>query len=318
MTLAHWATDQIERLQLGAPLWVGPIGEIALSLDLHWEPERLFMVIVNLYADESYNDDIFVMGGYVAKLGQWNRLEGDWKRLLKQARIPYFHSKEMVDRDNAFKDWTDQDEIAFCSHAEKLGRKRGLTGFVQRIDWHDYRTHYRQYNPVRGFHYDSIYGLAFRYILAFIPDFVNRSLGRNDVVINAILENSTYFGDGLRVWNDLKKRFPEFGRLLGTCIPGDKKIPGLQVSDALATGAYRLEKSGDLDLLDIAQATTTIADLHRRKLPRAPAIRCQATPEQLRELKDGFQALKEHRRAHWEKTKAERQAILMPDPAASG
>jgi hypothetical protein len=68
------------------------------------------------------------------------------------------------------------------------------------------------------------------------------------VIINAILENNNYFGDGLRVWNDLKKRFPEFARLLGTCIPGDKKISGLQTADALATGAYRLEKAGNLDL----------------------------------------------------------------------
>jgi hypothetical protein len=80
--------------------------------------------------------------------------------------------------------------------------------------------------------------LAFRYILAFIPQFVARSLNRDDVRVNAILENSNYFGDGLRVWNDLKKRFPEFQRILGTCIPGDKKIPGLQQADALATGAY--------------------------------------------------------------------------------
>jgi hypothetical protein len=52
-------------------------------------------------------------------------------------------------------------------------------------------------------------------------------------------------------------------------------------------------------------------------MPRAPAIRCQATPEQLRELKDGFQALKEHQRRHWEKTRAERRTMLMPDPHAS-
>jgi hypothetical protein len=276
------------------------------------------LVIVNLYADESYNDDIFVMGGYIARLGQWNRYEADWRKLLKQAGISYFHSKEMVDRDNQFKYWTGGDEIAFCVKAEKLARKHGLTGFVQIIGWKDYKTHYRSYNPVKGFHCDSIYGLSFRYLLCFVPGFVQRSLKRDDVVINAILEKSNYFGDGLRVWNDLKKRFPEFSRLLGTCAPGDKKIPGLQTADALATGAYRLEKTGEIKLIDFPQATATIDDLWRHGMPRAPAIRCKATPERLRELKDGFQALKEHRRQHWEKAKAERQAILMPDPDESG
>jgi hypothetical protein len=222
----------------------------------------------------------------------------------------------MVDRDNEFRDWTDNDEIGFCAAAEKLARKHQLCGIVQRIDWKDYKTHYRDYNPVKGFHHDSIYGLAFRYVLAFIPEFVARSL-KHDVIINAILENSTYFGDGLRVWNDLKRRFPEFAKLLGTCVPGDKKLPGLQTADALATGAYRLEKAGDIDVIDFPQSTATLDDLRRRKMPRTPAIRCQATLEQLRELKDGFKALKEHRRRHWEKTHAERQAMLMPDPLAS-
>jgi hypothetical protein len=274
-------------------------------------------MIVNLYADESYNDEIFIMGGYIGRLGQWNGYEKDWTRLLKRFHISYFHSKEMVDRDNEFKDWTDETELAFCNAAEKLARKRQLCGFVQRIDRSDYKIHYREYNPVKGYHYDSIYGLAFRYILAFVPEFVHRSLKRDDVIINAILENSNYFGDGLRVWNDLKKRFPVFARLLGTCIPGDKEISGLQTADALATGAYRLEKAGNLYLSDLPQDTVTLGDLRRRKMPRAPAIRCQATPEQLRELKDGFQALKEHRRMHWEKTRAERQGPLMPDPDAS-
>src|SRR5215469_10855849 len=242
--LAHWASDQIERSQLGAPRWVGPIGEIALSLDLHWESERLFLVIVNLYADESYNDDIFVMGGYIARLGQWNNFESDWRRLLKRVQISYFHSKEMVDRDNEFKGWNDDTEVAFCNKAEHLARKHGLTGFVQVIDRKDYREHYREYNQVKGFHYDSIYGLSFRYILAYVPEFVRRSLNRDDVVVNAIVEDNTFFEDGRRVWNDLKRRFPnEFGSLLGTCIPGGKTISGLQVADAIATGAYRMEKT---------------------------------------------------------------------------
>ena len=41
----------------GAPRWIGPTGEIGLSFFLRWEPEKLFM-IVNLYVDESYNQDI--------------------------------------------------------------------------------------------------------------------------------------------------------------------------------------------------------------------------------------------------------------------
>ena len=93
--IAQWASDQIERLRLGSPLWVGPVGEIALSLDLRWEPEGLF-VIVNCYADESYDGGIFILGGQIARLGQWNGFEKEWGRLCARYNIRYFHSKEMI------------------------------------------------------------------------------------------------------------------------------------------------------------------------------------------------------------------------------
>jgi hypothetical protein len=171
---------------------------------------------------------------------------------------------------------------------------------------------------VKGFHLDSIYGLAFRYIMGFVPDFVERSMRRDDIVINAILENSQYFGDGLRVWNDVKKRVPEVGRLLGTAIRGDKKIPGLQSADALATGAYRLERGGEVEFTDFPQAAVTLSDLRKRKLPRSPVIRCHPTPEQLRDIKDAAQEEKEHRRRHGERARASREAILTPEPDSLG
>jgi hypothetical protein len=314
--LAHWASDLVERWQPGAPRWVGPTGEIGLSLFLRWEPEGLFM-IVNLYIDESYNQDIFILGGYIAKLGQWNSFDYKWNRLLKKYQIRYFHSTEMVDRDGDFAKWNHNTEIAFCSEAEELSRKHGLCGFVSRIDFADYREHYRTYKPVKGFNLDSIYGLAFRYIIGFVPDFVERSFRRNDIVINGILENSQYFGDGLRVWNDIKKRVPEVGRLLGTAIPGDKKIPGLQSADALATGAYRLERVGEMGFTDFPQAVVTLSDLRKRKLSRPPVVRCHPTPEQLRDIKDAAQEGKEYRRSHAERARAARKAILTPEPDSS-
>jgi hypothetical protein len=261
-------------------------------------------------------------GGYVAKLGQWNRFDKTWTKLLRKHGISYFHSKEMAHRENEFRDWDDFREMAFCAAAEKLCRDHGLLGFTSRIDFADYKTHYREYRPDTRFHLDSIYGLAFRYIVAHIPNLVKRSVNREDLVINFILENSTYFGDGLRVFNDIRKKIPELRPILRTVIPGDKKVCGLQAADALATGAYRSEREGELEFSEILLPSVTIEDLRKRKLLRAPAIRTQATPESLRDIKDAAQEGREHRRRHWEMTRAEREraAILMPelDPSDEG
>jgi hypothetical protein len=289
MRVAQWASDQIERLQLGAPSWVGPTGEIALSLDLRWEPEGLFMLI-NSYIDESYNDKFLMMAGYVARLGQWNEFDRAWKKLLKKFDLSYFHSNEMVARVNEYKKWDDHTEIDFCSAAERLCRKYKLSGFTVRIDFADYKTDYCEYLPVKGFRLDTIYGLAFRYIVAYVPGLIIRSLKRNDLTINFIIEvGHKNFGDTMRVLEDIKKRVPDFGKSLGSVIPGTKKMPGCQAADALAAGAYRGERDGGLEFHDIPQ-DMTLADLRKRRLPRAPAVRNHATPELLRDIKDAAYA----------------------------
>ena len=313
--IAQWASDQMERWQLGAPYWVGPMGEIALSLDLRWEPERLFM-IVNIYADESYDDKIFVMALYIGTLGRWNKLEKRWPDLLKKYQVSYFHSKEMTDRDNDFASWNRKTEQDFCREAEILTRGQHLTGMVARINREDFRVHYREYRPIKGFSMDSIYGLAFRYLLSYLPSLVKRSFPyHREIKINAILENSHYFGDALRIWNELKNVLPDFGDMLGTCIPGDKTVYGLQVADALATGALRLERNIDeaKDLGGDLQETVTLSSLRHRSLRRAPAIRCCPTPEDLRNFKDAIQA--EHRNV--KRALRSRRFAIMSDPNAS-
>ena len=146
---------------------------------------------------------------------------------------------------------------------------------------------------------------------------MSKSIGRDDLTINFILENSTYFGDALRVFNDIKKRAhehaPELERLLGTVIPGGKMVRGLQAADALATGALQLERRADPALISSPiPEDAVLADLQRRISPRAAAIRMHPTAKQLRDLKDAAEELRAHKGRHWEKRQAERAAMLSP------
>jgi hypothetical protein len=138
------------------------------------------------------------------------------------------------------------------------------------------------------------------------------------VCINFILETGhKNFGDALRIINEMKERVPSVGRFLGTVIPGDKSVPGCQVADALATGAFRLEPTAPR-LINFPQEIATRKDLLKAKTAKGiPVIRCHPTPEELRGFKDAVLELRQYRQRHWEEVRAERAAAKANPISAS-
>jgi hypothetical protein len=65
--------EWLERLMLGAPLRLGPTGELALSLGGKWDRDAVF-ALVNVYMDEAGthgSSPHLIMGALVGRLGQW-------------------------------------------------------------------------------------------------------------------------------------------------------------------------------------------------------------------------------------------------------
>jgi hypothetical protein len=59
------------------------------------------------FLDESGNSETFVMGCAFSSDRKWLRLDKEWKRVLAEYRIPYFHMRELVARRGPFTGWSD-------------------------------------------------------------------------------------------------------------------------------------------------------------------------------------------------------------------
>jgi len=55
------------------------------------------------FNDESLNDRIFCISGYLAPASVWGEFEIKWKRALKEERLPYFHMADCEAREEEFK-----------------------------------------------------------------------------------------------------------------------------------------------------------------------------------------------------------------------
>jgi hypothetical protein len=226
-----------------------------------WKPERLF-VIVTVYIDESGTHDgspVMVLAGQVAKLGQWVDFDARWRRLLKREGVEYFHAKEFRSRSGPFAGWSPERSERFLRRAEKIISKFTFCGFTTVLDPRDYQQVYRAAKKPKRFKNDSKYGLCFRLVLLELPRLIQRSLNRDDLEINFVLElGDPGSGDAVVIFEDAKRDAPEeLSRLLGVLSYGEKRIfPGLQAADLIAFGAFRREQRSPDDVISLPKGYT--------------------------------------------------------------
>jgi hypothetical protein len=101
-----------------------------------WPPEECLVALVSGYFDDSQSTgDVWVVGGYVGYLNQWDHFEQLWGSALDKHEVPYFHMREMADPSGPFAKWlppeAHQDErTAFFVDLTGAINKCGLHMFV--------------------------------------------------------------------------------------------------------------------------------------------------------------------------------------------
>jgi hypothetical protein len=280
-----WIYDERERQILGAPRTIGPTARIGLSLACRWRPRDVF-VTVNVYIDESgtHGQSAFmILAGWVGTLGQWNHFDIRWRRLLRRNRIAYFHAKELESRQKEYKGWTDAQAEKLVRDCVRFTDEHAAFGFAVRISQNDYHEYYRNDGVLPKMQPDSMYGLAFRFGAAFVPDMTRKLLNRNDFTLNHIVEDGhPNAGSCHEIIKSLKKlNAPQFSEHLGTVTLADgDDFPGLQAADGLAYGAWANDEELLPHLVDF-ERTASPEVIRRGTIMRAPIFRCDATPEVL-------------------------------------
>lgn len=277
-----------------------PIGRLLISSRPRREAPTLMKIIA--YIDESGthgSSKLIILGGYVARLGQWATFDQKFRRVLKRSGLTYYHSKEMRAHQNEFKSWSTAKTIAFCNEAHRVVAANTMCGFSIRIDRAHHDEFYVAGNRPRKMPLDTMYGVAFRLVLSFIPEFVQLSLRRGDLTIDFILEDGAKnIGDARRIFQQIKEaKITGLSELLGTIEVGEKKqFLGLQAADALASGAY-LEEQRGVATADFPVEDRTLKAARKIVRAKSPVFRISTEDGKLlAELKDNLLALIEMRR----------------------
>lgn len=249
----------------------------------------------------THDADYMVMGGYAARLGQWNRFDIKWKKALRKSGLEYFHTKEHFNH-------------PFAVKAPKISEDHLWFGFVTRLDKADYKKFYREGGWGGKIQPDSMYGLCFRFCLGLVLERCLLEMQRDDLVINFVTEEGhVNAGAPAEMMRQIKrKRISGISEYLGQAVTGEKKkVPGLQAADGVATGAWQLEKVGpSLSVVNQRAPTKELAQLSNTK---CPIFHTHLNEGELKQFKEGFFQHHEHRR-QWGLARAQAIAAATADP----
>jgi hypothetical protein len=81
-----------------------------------WPPEKRLVALLGAYFDDSQSTgDVWAVAGYVGYRNQWDHFETLWRAALAKHGVPYFHMREMANKDGPFAKWLPhedhQDEV---------------------------------------------------------------------------------------------------------------------------------------------------------------------------------------------------------------
>jgi hypothetical protein len=249
-------------------------------------------VIVVTYIDEAGTHGSaphMVMGALVGRLGQWHSFDKKWRKMLRRNGITYFHSKEWKHKQGPFKGMKNDKWIALIERASDIQRDTTLFGLTVKIQQDEYIQNYKSGDRPKKIPLDSMYGLCFRHVVVFVVDTLAKSLNRNDIEANFVLEaGHKNSGDALRIFDQMKNDKSGRPVALGTlALEGKKKFYGLQGADLVSHTFYRAEREneGDMDLTPMP-ADGNLADAEKALKRKGPIFRNVLGPEQLKQIKE--------------------------------
>jgi hypothetical protein len=287
------------------------IGEHCLALAHRWEPERLVVVIFTAYLDEADThgpSPDMIMAGFLGHAFQWRRFQTKLAKIQRKEGFTVFHGKEFKARSGEFAGWDDIKCDRVISKLADLVQLTLTEGLAVSLSRERYLTEYRAPPVPKKMNLDSQYGACFRALMAHLFDVMaqNNYQDRLNVVIERGHPN---VWDCERIFNDLRTTCKV---LAGSDFLGEFSVrpkegcPPLMVADMLA-GTYSIFRER------VQKGLIQAPDFHAKPTTRGKLAFLELQPNALRDLKTGFEELRQRKIAHYEAQRAARKK-----PSSSG
>lgn len=244
-------------------------------------------MIVKVYMDESgtHGAKLMILSGCVGTLGQWRAFDKRWQRLLKRYGLSHHHMKDLSDTHREYKGWPRAKKVKYAAELAELIERGILFGFSIMIRREDFEQLYLA-GGRDHFHFDSDYGLSFRFCLSWLPDMTYQALRRKDVEFDFILEaGHRNAGDVKRIFDQVKTTERKLGRPFRTLKFAAKvQHPGLQAADAIAYQAFNGEMRENFPVIDRPSQSTFAHDRAATR-SRSPIYRLQVGEHELQQFR---------------------------------
>lgn len=103
-------------------------------LDILARAQTIPVVLISAFYDESYDNDLLCVAGYLFTKREARLLDHSWRHMLRRYRLPYFRMSACNARKRPFDHLTEQQCIAVATEAIGLINKHATLGFGTAVD----------------------------------------------------------------------------------------------------------------------------------------------------------------------------------------
>jgi hypothetical protein len=224
------------------------------------------IAMLGLYFDESESANILTLGGFIADVRRWERFHKEWKKVLAEFHIPYFHMKEFAHSRGIFEGWKDDPRRDVLMKRIVWTIKSHVShGFAVMVDTEEYDQRFKDLifpgkSPYFLCHY-SCYGLLMKHCKKF---------GIKDGI--AVVFDETVHSQRIALGiYGAYKRMPDWGNayLSSLTFADDKVLSPLQAADVFAYEANKYHRGyRRKSLASLADVPHSVAKWDSQTFPR--------------------------------------------------
>lgn len=204
------------------------------------------MSMLWFYCDESYDSqnnppNVYVVAGFAAEIGVWEKIERAWTAKNKRVRVPWFHASHLNAGAHEYAGWTKKRRQRYSSDLLKIlaRHKHNLHAVSVGVLASEYERVLDEPTRKRLGHPHI---LCFKQCVALLAEELHYAPNRwpKDVKFSVLLEQNRYDIESVAAFEQMKRSPWRAAYRLGTCMIGarDEFIP-LQVADLIAYETFK-------------------------------------------------------------------------------
>ena len=181
-----------------------------------------------------------ILAGAVSTIDGWGDLEAAWARMLANAKVSAFHTKEFNGRSGDFAGWSKLKQSLFKKKQEKIIRKNTLFQIAVAINIDEHNKIKKDMHGIKGFKPDSHYGMCFRVACFLACEQISDLFPNEKNQVAFLVEDGPYAADADVIYSHTKNasrakyKPTKYGHMYGGFAHAPKETISLEAADYLA------------------------------------------------------------------------------------